>query len=151
MLVSPVVDAVGSEDLAPPVRRRCLRKLGTRLIRGRPVGPDELGSAVTYFAQAGSYDRAGLLLIQALSHLNSLDRLVEPRDVLSLWYRVPLPERMGLGIRIYLRAHQFLVRSKYGRPTDGLLDDIDELSRLATEKGFIRRKRAILTLPQVHV
>ena len=134
LLVSPVVGAVGGEDLAPSVRRRCLRKLGTRLIRGRPVGPHDVCSAVAYFAQAGSYDRAGLLLIQALSHLNSLDRLVDPGDILSLWYRVPLPDRMSLGIRIYLRAHQFRVRAKYGRPTDGLLDDIEELSRRAEEK-----------------
>jgi hypothetical protein len=134
LLVSPVVDAVGSDDLAPLVRRRCLRKLGVRLIRGRPIGPDELCSAVTYFTQAGSYDRAGLLLLQALSHLKDLDHQVDPRGVLSLWYGVPLPERMDLGIRIYLRAHQFLVRSKYGRSTEGLLDDIDELSRRATEK-----------------
>jgi hypothetical protein len=41
---------------------------------------------------------------------------------------------MDLGIRIYLRALQFLVCTRYGRATDGLLDEIDALSRQATTR-----------------
>jgi hypothetical protein len=41
---------------------------------------------------------------------------------------------MALGIRIYLRALQFLVRTRYGRPTDGLLSEIETLSRQATDR-----------------
>jgi hypothetical protein len=133
LLLSPLVDAVGSDDLPRAVRRRCLLRLGSRDIRRGRIGPEELSSAVTYFARARAFDRAGLLLIQALSHLNSMEERVDPRGVLSLWIGVPLPEKMNLGLRLSLRALQYRVRARYGRSVDGLLADVDRLSRVATE------------------
>jgi hypothetical protein len=133
LLLSPLIDAVGSVDLPRAVRRRCLLRLGSRVIRRGRIGPDDLSSAVTYFARARAFDRAGLLLIQALAHLNSMEEQVDPRDVLSLWYGVPLPEKMNLGLRLYIRALQYRVRTRYRRSVEGLLADVERLSREATE------------------
>lgn len=130
--LSPLVEAVGSSDLPRKVRRRCLLRLGSRVLRSGPIGPEGLVRAVSYYNKAGAVDRAGLLLIQALSHLNSLDHDVDPREVLSLWYGVELPVKMSLGHRLYLRALQYRVRARYRRPVEGLLADVDRLSRLAT-------------------
>lgn len=133
LLLSPLIDAVGSVDLPRAVCRRCLLRLGSRVIRRGRIGPEELSSAVTYFARGRAFDRSGLLLIQALAHLNSMEKLVDPRDVLSLWYGIPLPERMNLGLRLYLRALQYRVRTRYRRSVEGLLADVDRLSCEATE------------------
>ncbi len=132
LYLSPLVDAVGSDDLPSPVRQRCLFRLGTRTLRRGTLGPEDVCLAVGYFHRARAYDRAGLVLIQALAHLNALDHEVDPRGVLTMWHGMPLPPKMNLGIRIYLRALQFLVRTRYGRETDGLLSEIDTLSRQAT-------------------
>ena len=134
LYLSPLVDAVGSDDLPWPVRRRCLFRLGTRRLRRGTLGPEDVCLAVGYFHRAKAYDRAGLVLIQALAHLNALDHEVDPRGVLTMWHGMPLPPKMDLGIRIYLRALQFLVRTRYGRATDGLLSEIDGLSRQATDR-----------------
>jgi hypothetical protein len=134
LCLSPLVNAIGNRDLPGSVRRRCLLRLGARTLRRGTLGPEDVCSAVTYFAGARAYDRAGLILAQALAHLNGLDRQVDPRGVLSVWHGVPLPQRMALAIRIYLRALQFVVRTRYGRPTDGLLSEIGELSQQATQR-----------------
>jgi len=134
LVLSPLVDALGSDDVPWPVKRRCLFRLGKRSIRRDAVRPEDLCLAVGYFSRARAYDQAGLLLIQALSHLHNLDHLVDPRGVISLWHGMALPARMDLGIRIYLRALQFLVRSRYRCSTEGLLDEIDRLSQQATDR-----------------
>jgi hypothetical protein len=134
LYLSPLVDALGSDDLPWQVRRRCRLRLGSRTLRRGTLGPEDVCCAVSYFSGARAYDRAGLVLLQALAHLNGLDREVDPRGVLTLWHGMPLPQKMDLGIRIYLRALQFLVRTRYGRATDGLLSEIEELSRQATNR-----------------
>jgi hypothetical protein len=81
--LSPLVDAVGSADLPWRVRRRCLMLLGRRTLRRGTLGPEDVCAAVSYFDRARAHDRAGLILIQALMHLNGLDHEVDPRGVLA--------------------------------------------------------------------
>jgi tetratricopeptide (TPR) repeat protein len=134
LLLSPLIDAVGSDDLPRKAKRKCLLRLGSRVIRRGRMGPEDLCKAVTYFTRAKAFNRSGLLLIQALTHLNSMDEQVDPRDILTLWHGVSLPGRVDLGLRLYLRALQYRVRRRYGRTVDGLLGDVDQLSQLATQR-----------------
>ena len=132
--LSPLIDALGSDDLPWPVSDGAFFASANGSQSRHAIGPEDLCSAVSYFNRARAYDRAGLLLIQALSHLNRLDHEVDPRGVLNLWHGMALPPEMDLGIRIYLRALQFLVRTDIAVRPSGLLGEIDRLSQQATER-----------------
>ncbi|HET8587690.1 MAG TPA: hypothetical protein VFM74_07435 [Candidatus Limnocylindria bacterium] len=132
-VLSPLLHAVGSADLAHDTAKRCHRVLGDRIVKRRQLDPLEILRAIGHFHQAEEFDIAGVLFAQALSVLHHQPASVPDWGVLSWWDTIPLPSGMSLGIQLYIRALQIVVRRDRGLPTAHLVADVDQLVERATE------------------
>ena len=132
LLLSPLVDTVGSDDLPG----RSVQVPSAAWFAGHPTGSDRSRGIVR--RRHVFCEGAGIRTRRPPPDPGACPPELHggtgrPEERLSLWFGVPLPEKMNLGLRLYLRALQYRVRTRYGRSVDKLLDDIDRLSRLAQE------------------
>jgi hypothetical protein len=74
------------------------------------------------------------LLITALTTLYDAESPVNDGTLLSLWIDAPLPERMNLGMRIYLRGLQIALRRQRGKTTTFLERDLATLLTQAASR-----------------
>jgi len=147
--ISPLVQMVGSEDVASQARKECNRVLAERLLAQQPVHVGEVNTILLYLILAENYDRAGLLLIQVLVDLQQQDDSVYDGDVLSNWSETPLPLRMNLGIRLYLRALQIAARRKRELSTTYIEHDLVELLKQAMPNDAWALLGVLIVVPDV--
>ncbi|BAZ78740.1 hypothetical protein NIES50_73730 (plasmid) [Aulosira laxa NIES-50] len=137
LLVSPLVQALGSNDLLIETRKECHFLLGERIIRKKQLNQVDGMQALIHFCGAENFNRAGWLLISGLRSLMDLDVLVDDKGLLLLWSDQQLPEQMELTTRLFLRGLQIVVRHKYGMSISYLVEDLDALFRQASEKEAV--------------
>ena len=147
--ISPLVQMVGSHDVASQARKECNRVLAERLLAQQPVHVGEIDTILLYLIHADHYDRAGLLLIQVLVDLQQQDDTVYDGDVLSNWSETPLPVQMNLGIRLYLRALQRAARRKRGLSTTYIEHDLVELMKQATPNDAWALLGVLIVAPDI--
>lgn len=134
-LVSPLVKALGSDNLLSETRKVCHLRLGERFIhQNRQYNQYDAIDALIHFYNAEAFNKAGTILILALYELDKIDELVDDGGLLLLWCNQPLPEQMDLGLRIYVRGLQVAVGHKYNLNTTYLVQNLDRLLEQASEK-----------------
>jgi tetratricopeptide (TPR) repeat protein len=147
LLVSPLISAFGSGELAPQTRKHCHRVLGDRIVQKGTMNQIDVQTALPHFLQAEEFDRAGVLLLVALNSMHEIETPVPDAGLLSLWSQLPLPEQMDRGLRIYLRALQIAERHKRNLEVDYLVNDLDLLLRDVTENDAWAILPAIVLTP----
>lgn len=140
---------IGSHDVPSQTRKECNRILAERLLAQQPVHVGEINIILLYLILAEHFDRAGLLLIQVLVDLQQQDDTVYDGDVLSNWSGTPLPQRMNLGIRLYLRALQRAARRKRGFSTTYIEQDLVELLKQVTPNDTWALLGALIVAPDI--
>ena len=148
-VISPLVQMVGSDDVASQARKECNRVLAERLLTQRPLYVGEVNTILIYLIRAEQYDRAGLLLIQVLVDLQQQDSSVHDGGILSNWAETTLPLQMNLGIRLYLRALQIAARRRRGLSTTFMERDLVELLRQVTPNDAWALLGAFIVVPDI--
>jgi hypothetical protein len=131
LMVSPLVKALGSDDLHISVRKECHLTLGERIVRN-PLNQFDTLKAITHFIMADAFNQAGKLLLFALRELENCKAQIQERSLLSIWSRQPLPEQMDLGLRILIRGSQICIRVREREPVNDLLSSLDALVEQVT-------------------
>ncbi|WP_310425152.1 hypothetical protein [Chamaesiphon sp. VAR_48_metabat_135_sub] len=126
LLVSPLVKTLGSQDLSSSVRRKCYLTLGELIVNGE-FNQYQAFNAVSYFARAEAFDKAGSLLLFALNGLELDKNKIDDGGLLLLWSQQPLPKQMDLGIRLLLRGVQISFSVKNRKSVSYLLNNLDSL------------------------
>jgi hypothetical protein len=141
LFVSPLVKILGSQDLDGSVLRECCLTLGNRIVINE-FNQYQAYSGIAYFMMAAEFNKAGYLLFVALDGFDKFDKdeiQIDDGELLSLWYKQPLPEQMDADIRLLLRGIQISVGVRYQKSVSYLLDDLDSLIEQATiqEAGIL--------------
>ncbi len=127
LVVSPFIGEATRRDLLPETARACHAALGARIVGKGQIDPLDVSRAISHFLQADEADRAGLLLILALSQMRDITTIPRDTSLLHLWDESPLPQGMSLGIHLYLRAQQVATRRHFGLPHDRGIADLERL------------------------
>lgn len=133
LMVSPLVKALGSQDLSISVRRECHLTLGERIVRNE-LDQYKAFNAISHFTVAEAFDKAGSLLLYALVRLEDSETRLDDGGILLWWSQRPLPEQMSLGIRLLVRGFQISVSVKRSKSVIYLLDDLDRLMEQVGEQ-----------------
>lgn len=138
LLVSPLVQFMGPGELDPVIRNACRRSLGEQIMSKGRVNQNDVANAITYFAAAEDFDRAGGLLAWGLSHIKTLiyrenDMPPDTSGLLSYWWEAPLPGRMRLDLRLHVRAQQIALGYATDRNVTPLIENFGRLLADATE------------------
>lgn len=133
LMVSPLVKALGSQDLSISVRRECHLTLGEGIVHTE-LNQYKAFNAIFHFTQAEAFDKAGSLLLYALFRLEDSETRLDDGGILLLWSQHPLPEQMSLGIRLLVRGFQISVSIKRNKSVIYLLDDLDRLMEQVGEQ-----------------
>ncbi|HEU5382169.1 MAG TPA: hypothetical protein VFV38_42690, partial [Ktedonobacteraceae bacterium] len=148
-IISPLIQMVGSDDVAPQTYKECNHALAERLLTQELVNIWDVNTILIYLLQAEQYDRAGWLLIRVLVDLLQQKDTAYDGDLLSNWSDTPLPRQMNLGIRLYLRALQCAVRRKRRLSTTYIELDLVELTKQADPNDSWALLGALLVVPDV--
>ncbi len=132
LMVSPLVKALGSDDLSVAVRRECHLTLGERIVQQSGFNQYKAFNAICHFHLAEAFNKAGALLLLALDGLEDSETQIDDGGLLALWSEQPLPEQMDLGIRLSIRGLQISARNKYQRDSSYIINDLDRLLEQAT-------------------
>ncbi|PSF27754.1 hypothetical protein C7H19_24910 [Aphanothece hegewaldii CCALA 016] len=133
LMVSPLVKALGSQDLSISVRQECHLTLGERIVRNE-LDQYKAFNAIFHFTVAEAFDKTGTLLLYALFRLEESETQIDDGGILALWLQQPLPEQMNLGIRLLVRGFQISISVKRSKSVIYLLDDLDNLMEQVTEQ-----------------
>jgi len=135
--VSPLVKVLGSQDISINVRQECYLILGERIVC-TDLDQYNAFSAICYFIMAEAFNKAGSLLLVALSKLEDHKVQIDDGGLLTLWSQRPLPEQMDLGIRLLVRNYQILLGFKLEKSTTYLLNDLDSLiDKVTIQEGVM--------------
>jgi hypothetical protein len=145
LMVSPLVKALGSQDLSISVRQECHLTLGERIAHAE-LNQHKAFNAIFHFTQAGAFDKAGNLLLYALVRLEESEARLDDGGILLCWSQQHLPEEMSLGIRLLIRSFQISVSVKRSNSVTYLLSDLDRLLEQVGEQesGIVVSLVAIL-------
>jgi hypothetical protein len=139
MRVSPLIHALGSDDLTDEVKRGCHSALAEQLLQKGTLAPYELEMGVTHLLAAQEHERAVLLLTWGLSQLQQaletgqmdISR-AKKLGLYSIFWGVPLPQSVSLQTRLLLRSQQLHIAEVLSGDMSFVLAD---LSRLIDEAG----------------
>lgn len=136
-LVSPLVKPLGSGNLLPETKKSCHQVLADQIVSKSTITVLDAEDAFIHYLGAENFDRAGIMLISALQEIIKIDSMVYTGTLLSFWGSLPLPLQMDLSYRIILRGLQIIVRNKYSKPINYLIDDLDTLIEQAREDNAL--------------
>jgi HPt (histidine-containing phosphotransfer) domain-containing protein len=131
LMVSPLVKALGSQDLSTSVRQECHLTLGDRIVCSG-LNQYKALYAIRHFTMAKSFNKAGSVLLFALDRLEDCEAHIDDGGILSLWSQQPLSEQMDLGLRILIRGIQISIRVSHQKSVQYLLENLDNLMEQAT-------------------
>lgn len=149
LLVSPLVKSFGNNYLSLDTKKSCHLVLGDLIVSKRQLNSTDIHHTILHFLGAEDFNRAGLMLIQALQELQSIDILVDHGGLLLLWGSLPLPEQMDLSIQIILRGFQIPLRHKYNLSISYLVRDLDSLLEQASKKEALSIIGAVMNTNKV--
>lgn len=148
MRVSPLFVLLGDTDVPAEVRTGCHLVMAHQILTKRSLNQYDAVRAILHFSNAGEVNKAGLLLMDALNAISTLETAVDDAGLLWLWNDMPLPNSMDLGIRIVLRGTQIRAACGRDKNTDDLVADLNRLIAEASDDDAYAVFAAAL---QVHI
>lgn len=134
-LQSPLVSSELGLLLSSRTKAGVHAVLAFEILRGGVLDPIQVITCFYHFNSAGLFDRAALVLIQALLELTEKsDVLAESWGLAAIWATTPIPADVEINLRLYARALQAVALDMMGRDPHPVLDDIE---RLLAEAGSI--------------
>lgn len=135
MTVNPLVKPISKSELELPLQDALYEALADQICHGKELSVLDVAKALHYLKKARAFNKAGYLLIQALSWKEEM-----PREQLAFLLSSSLPNEalpleMNLGVRIYLKAHQIVALHKLDQNIDGLLSDALGLLDIADDES----------------
>ncbi len=131
-IVSPLVRRVSSEALDATTKTGCHLSLAELIVR-ETMSIYQAQQAINHFCQAEAFDRAGSLFLFLLDEARTLEAGKDIGLLDAMWAESPLPDGMDLSIKLIARGLQIAVLSKYNRPIDYVLGDLDCMMAAATD------------------
>jgi hypothetical protein len=137
-LVSPLLTGLGDSDVPSDTQRKVHEVLGLSIVRKGKLDPFDVITGFSHFVRAHQHERAAVLIVLALSSLARLeDPIGDDWMLSSIWAGKPLPDDISLGVQLYLRCQQVIVRGRLGKNIRYELDDFDSiLSRMKADGAF---------------
>jgi hypothetical protein len=132
--VSPLVTQLGSNNLAESVKRATHVYAAGAIICKKSLNQVDALSAITHLVQAKSFNRAAILLLQALNSLLYAEETVEDGGLLLVWMNMPLPQEMKFELRLFLRGVQTAAAGRYGLDYSKSLEDLEVLLEMSTPR-----------------
>jgi len=126
-LVSPLAKSLGPVNLDKGVKLRVNLALGDGVLRRRRLNQYDASNALIYYCGAEAWDRASHVLVTALMAMVTKGIPADDAGLLSVWGSNPLPTGMNLHTRLLVRSLQIQARSKVGKATRFLIDDLELL------------------------
>ncbi len=127
-LISPLVQALGSNNLDKQVYKNCNCILGESLMQ-RCCNQYDTSKIILYFVRAEDFERAGTILLISLKYFleQNIYQIINDAGILSYWIDIPLPNQMSLGLQLCIRAFQISVKYRLGKTTEYEVKDLDDL------------------------
>jgi hypothetical protein len=127
-LVSPLLTGLGDSDVPTDTQRKVHEVLGLSIVRKGKLAPLDVITAFSHFLRARQHERAAVLIVLALSSLARLeDPITDDWMLSSIWAGQRLPDDISLGVRLYLRCQQVIVRGRLGKDINYELADFDSI------------------------
>jgi hypothetical protein len=127
-LVSPLLSGLEPADVPRDTQQKVHEVLALSIVRKGKLVPLDVITAFTQFIRARQNERATGLLLLALSSLAGLeDPLSDDWQLSSIWAEQKLPDDISLGVQLYLRCQQVIVRGRLGKSTRYELEDFESL------------------------
>jgi hypothetical protein len=131
--LSPLLKAIQSGSLAPDVERACHAALAQALLR-HPLDQDSAATLVTHLISSDQVERAGFMLGRLLQSLADEEREVPPGFLLAVFWKMPLPVGMSVGVQISVRHAQALAGERYKRDTSWAVAELEALLSKADDR-----------------
>lgn len=132
LLVSPLVRALGTDDISSETRRAGHLLIAQQAIRKGELTQYDVTIIVSHLVSADEFDQAAAVVTHSLIELTREGRNVSDAGLLSVWYEMPLPAGMSLGYRICLRGAQVRARHHFAKPINAILADFENIVREAS-------------------
>jgi len=127
-LVSPLLTGLEPADVPGETEQKVHELLAVSILSKGKLFPFDVATAFGQFIRARQHERAAALLILALSSLARLrDPLTDDWMLSSIWAGQKLPDDISLGVQLYLRCEQVIVRGRLGKDNDYELQDFEAL------------------------
>ena len=102
---SPLLGGMGEANLDRAVRS-AVHSLAAHWILKGGINQYSAAEAITHLSQADRYNEAANVLIQSLQGLMEAPVDADAGLLLALWSDMPLPTKIGYGLRLFIRALQ---------------------------------------------
>ena len=107
--VTPLYDKAWTPDMDGDCYRACNWLLASRIMmKTEPLNEMDVFHYILYAQNAGKYDEAGLMYMQALEKIRKED-LPNLTILPSMWVDVPLPIQITENLRIAIRVQQLMI------------------------------------------
>jgi len=126
-LVSPLAKSLGAVNLSKDVQLRVNTALGDSVLRRKLLNQYDACNALIYYCGAEAWNKAGHVLVTSLMAMVKEGIPKDDATLLCVWIDSPLPTGMNLHLRFLIRTLQIQLRSKVGKSTAFLLDDLELL------------------------
>jgi hypothetical protein len=124
--VSPLVRALPKELLPKDEVRACHATYAQAFLRGT-VDQWRVMTIIAHLAGAEQFAKVATLLLQALFQLSITKQRIPDAGLLALWWTLPPPSTLPLGLRIQLRTAQIAAGIAYGKDVVHLEEDLESL------------------------
>jgi hypothetical protein len=126
-VVSPLLARLADENLPKELQQAIHLTLAQGILQKRRLGPLQASQAITHFVSAGDPDSGASVLLVAWHGMLGMSEVRDPFTLTSIWADMPLPALITLQKRIYLRAHQVILRRRLGRNERYEMADLERL------------------------
>lgn len=144
--ISPMIRALGSDDVPLDVRRACSLAFSQRIMkrRGGRLNSFDVHDIILHLHSGNDSDGAARFLAWGLSHLTKIEEgnhvlpereRQDPAGLLSLWWEAALPSTVSLPIRLLLRARQLLTGAQFNKDVTRIMDDLFVASQVALQES----------------
>jgi hypothetical protein len=103
---SPLLSGMGEANLDPSVRYEVHSLAAHWVLKDGAINQYSAVEAITHLNQADRYNEAANVLIQSLQGLMEAPVDADEGLLLALWGDMPLPTKIGYGLRLFIRALQ---------------------------------------------
>jgi uncharacterized protein YhfF len=132
MRVSGLFHILRYDDVPGATQRLCHLELANRILSKREIRPSDGDSVIIHLIAAKEFNRAALTLYQALHAFADFDPPYGDSIISAVWVDAPMPVEVDLGLRILVRGNQIRLHHRLRKPISWLLQDLDSLSRQAS-------------------
>ncbi|WP_375089165.1 hypothetical protein ACDZ29_25595 [Peribacillus sp. RS7] len=123
--VSPFVDKIGASNLPSNIIKEIHSRIAQILKQAKILSPLEFVNMFSQLIKAEEFNNAAYSLYLALTELNKSDLEKDYWGISSIWYDSPFPDKIGVEIRLLIRAKQIITCLKFGKEVTYLLKDLD--------------------------